>query len=346
MIQKIKRIHRQSQIIANFHKVPSKPIFQLYYDLLLWALWNRGQVLNFFVLGLYQKGKNISEYLTFRSLKPFYNDFYPIRYISILEDKLVFEKFMNNYPTFAPKNLGYISRRKLFFYNTEPQPIENIENYSLNSIIKSVNGFGGKDVFKLFVENGILTINGEESSVPALIDRLPRMAVIQQVLDQHETIKKLHPASLNTARVITVNTGSKLIVVCAFLRVGMGNSVVDNISRGGIYVPVDKESGKLGHYAYSDNEPMFYYSHPQTNVAFDGLQIPFYQQALQLCKDLHHNLPYFFLIGWDVAFTPTGPVIIEANNIHTVAHAQITEGGLKRDFEGYIREFLEQNRLN
>jgi hypothetical protein len=340
MITKVKNIYKRCKIIVRFYNRPSKKAILLAIDLFRWTWQNRGEIVNFFVLGLYQKGVNISDYLTFRTFEPYYHKFYPIRYICLLEDKLVFEKFINNYPAYAPKNIGFVTKKQLYLYESDPQPVGNILNYPMDCMIKNVDGFGGKNVFKLTVKNGEIAVNNSNASWDDFISKLPRKAVVQQVLEQHETLKKLHPASLNTMRINTVNPGDEVIVLSSLLRIGLGKSVVDNISSGGMYVPVNINNGKLNHFAFSDYEPMFYYAHPETNIRFEDMEIPFFNQAKELCQKLHAQLPYFFLIGWDVAFTPTGPVIIEANNLHQVIHAQISEGGLKRRFDDYVEKFM------
>lgn len=340
MISKIKKIYKRCDTVVRFYNKPSKTFIPLTIDLVKWTWMNRGEVANFFVLGLYQKGKKVSDYLTFRSFKPYYDKFYPIRYICLLEDKLVFEKFINNFPQHAPENIGFISGRQLCFYGMDAQSVEQIVNYPMNCMIKNVDGFGGKNVFKLTVKNGELIINDEKNTLQDFYKKLPRKALIQKVLEQHEAIKVIHPSSVNTVRVNTVNTGSEIIILSTLLRVGIGNSVVDNFLNGGIYIPIDMQTNKLTAVAYSDIAPYFFYKHPQTNVSFEGIEIPFFKQALELCRSLHFNLPYFFLIGWDVAFTPTGPVIIEANNIHQVVHAQVSEGGLKKRMNAYMEKFF------
>jgi glutathione synthase/RimK-type ligase-like ATP-grasp enzyme len=82
-------------------------------------------------------------------------------------------------------------------------------------------------------------------------------------------------------------------------------------------------------------------SHPQTKVVFEGYEIPFFQEAMELCKKLHYQLSYFFILGWDIAFTPTGPVVIETNNIHMMVDEQKAEGGMKKQIDAYFKEFME-----
>jgi len=44
------------------------------------------------------------------------------------------------------------------------------------------------------------------------------------------------------------------------------------------------------------------------------------------------------VLGWDIAFTPNGSIIVESNNIHRIVHEQISAGGLKKQFDDYIKE--------
>jgi hypothetical protein len=57
-----------------------------------------------------------------------------------------------------------------------------------------------------------------------------------------------------------------------------------------------------------------YQEHPDTGIRFEGRTVPFYDDAVALCRRAHFALaPDLFVIGWDVAITPRGPVTLEAN---------------------------------
>lgn len=345
MLEKIQKIIRHSVIISK-HSAGSepKPPIRLMFDLMRWTIMNRGYITNFFLLGLNQKNKNISDYLTFRSFKPLYHDFYPSSYLCLLEDKLIFEKFINNFPEHAPKNLGFVTRYHFYLPNGLPQPIENILKHPMKCIVKNTWGFGGRDIFLLTVEDGQLYINGRKSTLHEFIEKLPERAVLQELLEQHEKLKKLHPASINTARIVTVNTGTQVHIVATHLRVGVNNNFVDNIAKGNIYVPIDRNTGKLKKIGNSSTEPLLFLSHPQTKIVFEGYEIPFFHEAMELCQNLHYQLPYFFILGWDIAFTPKGVVVIETNNIHKMVDEQKAEGGLKKQIDAYFKEFMENKR--
>ncbi len=344
-MNRISRIIRLSQRSTKYHEGnKSKPLFPLIFDLIHWVILNRGHIIYFFLLGLYIKNRKVSDYLNFRSFKKSYKDFYPPGYLCLLEDKLIFEKFINNFPEYAPKNIGFVTKKHFYLLDGSPKPIEAILNYPMKCIVKNTWGFGGKDIFMLTIASDEIFINGIKSTVKDLSDKINERSLLQELVVQHDVLKKLHPASLNTSRIVTVNTGSDVHVISSLLRVGVDGNFVDNVAKGNLLVPIDIKTGKLAKRAYSDKDSLFYLSHPQTKTNFEGIDIPYYDEALKVCKKLHFQLPYFFVLGWDVAFTPTGPVVIESNNLHMVVLEQLWVGGLKNRFDGYIKEFMENKR--
>ena len=73
------------------------------------------------------------------------------------------------------------------------------------------------------------------------------------------------------------------------------------------------ETGRLQNEAI-DMSGTRYQGHPDTGVRFEGHAVPFYEEAVALCRRAHLALvPDLFLIGWDVAITPRGPLILEPN---------------------------------
>ena len=53
--------------------------------------------------------------------------------------------------------------------------------------------------------------------------------------------------------------------------------------------------------------------HPDTGVALDGYPLPDYQAAKDLVCRFHEDLDGLLTVAWDVALTPSGPVVIEGN---------------------------------
>ncbi len=54
-------------------------------------------------------------------------------------------------------------------------------------------------------------------------------------------------------------------------------------------------------------------THPDTGLPFDGFPIPHWRDAIDLACRAQRVMPQLPTLGWDMAITARGPVIIEAN---------------------------------
>ena len=51
-----------------------------------------------------------------------------------------------------------------------------------------------------------------------------------------------------------------------------------------------------------------------SGVVLDGYQLPSYDKAIAFVKEMHGYLPFFNLVGWDIAIQENGePIMIEWN---------------------------------
>jgi len=187
--------------------------------------------------------------------------------------------------------------------------------------------------------NGI--VKYEQGKLPPLEEiRGAGIGLLEDCVPQHETLSALCPTSVNTLRIATMLGDKKEGVVYAYLRIGNGN-VVDNVDQGGMAAPVDLESGVLCGVG-ADKQGNRYATHPMTGVAIPGLQIPYWQEAVEMCLQSMRVVPQVRFVAWDVAITPDGPAFIEGNSFpsHAVpqfaAHYPDGIGILPR-----FREFIE-----
>lgn len=82
-----------------------------------------------------------------------------------------------------------------------------------------------------------------------------------------------------------------------------------------MYAPVN-EQGQLYRPAFCDKTGKYYERHPVTGTEITGFQIPLFDQALELCRTASRRVEaHLKYIGWDVAITPDGPVLVEGNNL-------------------------------
>ena len=155
--------------------------------------------------------------------------------------------------------------------------------------------------------------------------------MIQEYIFQHEKLNKFNSSSLNTIRIVTTRHNEDVHVLSAMLRIGVGGCVVDNLSSGGIGVGINSQTGKLKKYGcyYSKFNKKARLKHPVSKIKYEGYQLPCWQEVLKLVKDAHEIFYKLPTIGWDVAITRNGPIIIELNVEYSGVGLQAADGGIK-----------------
>lgn len=136
--------------------------------------------------------------------------------------------------------------------------------------------------------------------------------VIQKSLKQHAAIAALNSSSVNTMRILTVLREGNVKAYSSLLRVGGGKGRVDNYCSGGVSVGID-DTGKLKKYGYYANGDRITV-HPESNISFEGYQLPSFEAAKELVCRAHYYVPDFKMVSWDVAIREDGTaVLIETN---------------------------------
>jgi hypothetical protein len=135
---------------------------------------------------------------------------------------------------------------------------------------------------------------------------------LEELVTQHPQMNVLCPTSVNTMRVMTFNDHGKSRILWMGLRVGNGVNPVDNFHAQGMGVAIDMETGKLTGNAI-DKDNVEFTHHPTTGVQFDGFQLPCFEEVKDLVLRAALESDKILVVGWDVALSDKGPVIIEGN---------------------------------
>jgi len=105
----------------------------------------------------------------------------------------------------------------------------------------------------------------------------------------------------------------------AVIRLGIGGGVTDNFGDGADgngYAEVRAKDGRMGPLRMARPDGCGFVelqAVPGTGAPIEGLCVPFWQQARELAfRASRHFLPSRS-IGWDIAITDRGPVLVEAN---------------------------------
>jgi len=217
---------------------------------------------------------------------------------AIFDDKALTYKYFGNY-----------YNRDCLFAESSEQGAEKIRLFFKKHgkfILKPVERAGG---------GGIEIVNNEqamETSIKKILSHYKYGVFIEELIEQAEELRNLHPQSVNTVRIPTIRVNDKeTIIFHPFLRVGKGNAVVDNAGSGGIICALDSETGKVtvARDEYGNN----YDVHPDTGIRLIGFQVPHWEEAVNTAKKLAQVIPSNRYTGWDLALTGNGWSMVEGN---------------------------------
>lgn len=146
-------------------------------------------------------------------------------------------------------------------------------------------------------------------------DGTPYMA--QERMVPHPDLNCFGTDVLHTIRFITVLDGETEIAQAA-LKIGAGNTAMDNTLKGNLIAGIDLTSGVLRSGLAMDMSgpipvPKPANRHPVTQSEIGGHQLPLWQETLDLVKKAARCFHPLAVLAWDVAITSKGPVIVEAN---------------------------------
>jgi len=255
---------------------------------------------------------------------------------SIIVDKLFFYFYCLEHKIPTPKIISY-NFKKSFFFNNQTYTIKScsdLVDYFL-MIFKSVN------VSSIFLKptqgsHGVGVILLKEATIreqsSQVLEALIKNSYIhQEVVIQHRDVNLIHSKSLNTIRLETfIDKKDEIHFLGSFMRFGSGDSVVDNVSSGGFFVPVNVEEGKLFKKALTGMIKGAKVSdkHPDSGFVFEGFKIPYFEEALMLVRQSASLFPSY-IQGWDIAITENGPIIIEGNHFPGFLYGEYSYHGFK-----------------
>ncbi|MBE0653337.1 MAG: hypothetical protein IH594_06040 [Bacteroidales bacterium] len=328
------------RVILHVRNIPGsnhKSYLAILFEICAWLIAHRGGINVYFDYELYLRGKKPGDYIKPHQFERIEKKLNTPEYYPILEDKYFFHQLMVGQGFRIPKNLFLIENSSIFNMDTKTYiHEEEFLRKDLDGFCKVINGFGGKMIYRIKVEDEKLKLNGNEMSVPDFIHFLgKRKFLVQERILQHKDMNVLNPSCINTLRMLTVRTGQTYSLYQVYSRIGINNNYVDNSLSGNIMIGVNRDTGKLMEYAYlleSTGADSKLARHPQTNVVFKDFSIPFFKESVEMVESLHVLFQQFFMIGWDIGITPEGPIVLEGNNITELYSYQVLYGGLKSSF--------------
>lgn len=156
-----------------------------------------------------------------------------------------------------------------------------------------------------------------------LLSSTKRSVIVQPLLKNHPKIEPFTNGSVCTLRIVTYKLPQQSpMMLIATLRMPVGNGEVDNFAHGGIASAVSA-TGILSPAVEKKENFRIFSHHPDTQHPLEGEVLPFWEDMLNLALLAHEcfSLPHF--IGWDIAVTSDGPILIEGNTTWAVEVLQM-----------------------
>jgi len=190
-------------------------------------------------------------------------------------------------------------------------------------------GSGGKEIIIFTKKDGDYIYNNEKLGYGTIMKKFKGDWIFQEVITNIPLLNEAHPNSVNSFRVMTLLDKNGPLVLYSILKIGNNLARTDNAHTKGIYVGVDLPTGKLFDKAYDEDLNEFE-EHPLTKFKFSGKVIPNFSKVLEIAKKAALFFPETKVIGWDIALTENGPIILEGNSSPGLTIIQRTNNGMNK----------------
>jgi hypothetical protein len=168
---------------------------------------------------------------------------------------------------------------------------------------------------------GFVSRNGQELTLDELIDWLrPQNCIVQPVLEDHAALQAFGTVALSNIRLITAKAPeAPAVPIAASLSLAVEEGSLTG--HAGIHCGIDIATGTITGISRSVEE------HDRlAGRDVVGFVVPDWSKCVRIaCKAHDEGFSAFTTLGWDVALTAAGPVLLEANlDWRIVGHQKLT----------------------
>ena len=302
-----------------------------------------------------------NSFLPYAQAKKYWQILNPERYDCLARNKYLSHMLLENAGIPTPKLIAYYDteiaveqENAVYDYETLAALLKrkNIKSFVLKPAVDGAHGSGVVICRELIEAEGVLYIQTYDGSQTPLANYLRKEPLLfEEVVTQTSQMASFNPSSVNTLRFVTAlypNRDVKIIGV--FLKIGRDGSDIDNAGNGGnVDAGCHVENGELYNVmqfnSWEDHQQID--RHPDTGVLLRGVKIEKWESLVAQIKNFQGRIPTLKTIGWDIALTENGPLVIEINNHwDTTGQLFIGHGWKKEVIECYNawQNYYEKNR--
>lgn len=309
----------------------------------LWCIKHGFTISSYHLYGPENVRKNYRDYISERQylkMHPFNGAF------SVwIDDKLTMKHVFSKYDYYLPKYYFHIEDEEVLRLTNCPDHVTEgfegiIQLLEEQRILaaKQLWGSCGDGFYRLEYKDGVFFVTGSPVSREEMVQLLKGLNhyIITEFIRNHAAIFNIWPDATNTVRIMIAKNGETPVLMRSFIRFGNAKSNgVDNAHAGGIEAIIDEETGKILFAVQLDsqNYPIRIEQHPNSGVSFN-IQIPFWHEITDKCKEICRNYPELKYWGFDIAVTQDGFKILEINSLPGLMAAQL-KGPMLKDPKTY-----------
>jgi hypothetical protein len=243
---------------------------------------------------------------------------------SDLKDKLIFSRRCRDAGIDAPVVLAYLQRNP----ETKKWELHQEESATVglpkcNIFLKPAKGKGGRGCERwIFADDRYHGPEGQVVDESELLRRVAGLAegygryLVQECLENHPALRDIG-GQLTSLRVTSCrNEQARFEVTNATLKLSFSpGKSVDNFHQGGGVAKVDIRQGTVGPASdsWKDRPCVWHKIHPATGAPIEVRALPMWRETVALVERAHSLFPDQIMLGFDVAITDRGPVVIEGN---------------------------------
>jgi hypothetical protein len=334
MIKKLKKViilfrdlhYYSSGKVKKYYAGEEKTYLRKFRELLIFYVTQKEFFKLYYVAGFNLKGKDCKEFIgkiKIFDLKEQIDFFIKKQYnLNFNYDVVTKDKFYansilkaNNIPCI--ENLAFIRNNDIFTCDGKIMSLDGFHELGTNLVLKNPVIEASEGILFVKYINNEYFINKKKYPFDKLKNILRNgLWVVQEQKSAHPDIQKINSSSLNVLRIVTMLSDFEPIFLGGFQAFAIEDAETDSWSEGSIFVGFDLENEALDRYGFHSpwykGDGMIAH-HPNSGVRFENYKIPFLKEAVEICKKAHKLFYTNFLLGWDVAITENGPLVVEIN---------------------------------
>lgn len=217
----------------------------------------------------------------------------------IFLDKYIFSKVFHDF---------YGRKCMLITKDTDKKAVMDFMQETKKAVYKPLVACEGEGIKSYSVDD----YNSVEELCEAMLSA-NKGGILDEWLVQSEDMNKFYDKGVNCIRIYTFLHDGYFEFLDAKVSFGTNSDIVNATLGGNLFATVDVKTGVITS-DLTDYTLALYKEHPVTHFNAKGTQLPCWESVLELAKKAAYRVPQVAYVGWDIALTTKGPVLIEGNH--------------------------------